>query len=83
MTIEILNKKGDLITSFELEANPFKVGETLNINVSNYNKEFWAVSEVNGYYVIDKIEHFLRKDYTHNGNVSTVYIVLVEVSPVN
>ena len=57
MRIEIVTKDGGLITDFELEANPFKVGETLNVKVSNYNKEFWTASEVNSDYVIDKIEH--------------------------
>lgn len=63
MKIEIVDNEGTLIADFDLEANPFKIGETININVNNYNKEFWNVDEVRGDYRIDKIEHFLRKDH--------------------
>ena len=83
MRIEIVNKEGDLITDFELEANPFKVGEMLNVKVSNYNKKFWTASEVSGDYIVNKIEHFLRKDYTLTEKISIVFSVSVEVSPVN
>ena len=79
MIIEIVDKYGDLITDFELEANPFKVGEKINVKVSNYNKKFWTASEVSCEYVIHKIEHFLRKDYTLNEKISTTFSVSVEV----
>lgn len=82
MRIEIVNKKGGLITDFELESNPFEIGQTINVNVSNYDKSFWKAEEVNGAFVINNIEHFLRKDYITQ-KISTLFTVSVEVSPVN
>lgn len=80
MKIEIINKEGTLITTFELETNPFKVGETISINISNYDKEFWNIEEVRGDYMIDKIEHFLRKIYQRNQKCYTSFSVSVEVT---
>jgi len=82
MRIEIVTKEGELVTDFELESNPFKVGETINVQVSNYDKSFWTAEEVRGDFMINKIEHFLRKDYTRSQKVSTVFTVSIEVSPV-
>lgn len=80
MKIEIINKEGTLITTFELETNPFKVGETISINISNYDKEFWNTEEVKGDYMIDKIEHFLSRDYETNRKCYTSFCVSVEVT---
>ena len=80
MKIEIVNKEGDLVTDFELETNPFKVGEAISVSVSNYDKEFWNTKEVKGDYVIDKIEYFLRKDYQRNQKCYTSFCVSVEVT---
>lgn len=80
MRIEIINKEGELITDFELESNPFKVGETLSLSVSNHNKDFWTVDDLRGDYKVEKIEHFLRKEYTRSKKVSTVFSVSVQVS---
>ena len=82
MRIEIVNKDGELVTDFELETNPFKVGETINVQVSNYDKSFWTTEEVRGDFVVEKIEHFLRKDYTRSQKVSTVFTTSVQVSPI-
>lgn len=82
MKIEIVNKEGELITDFELEANPFKVGEIINVQVSNHDKSFWVTEEVRGDFVIEKIEHFVRQIYTRTPNISTVFTVSVQVSPV-
>jgi hypothetical protein len=80
--IEIVNKEGELVTYLELEANPFKVGETINIQASNYDKSFWTVEEVRGDFIIEKIEHFVRKDYIKTQKINTVFTVSVQVSPV-
>lgn len=80
MRIEIVNKEGDLITGFELESNPFKVGETISVSISNHDKRQWDVDELRGDYIVDKIEHYLRKEYTRTGRVSVVFSVSVEVS---
>lgn len=77
MRIEIINKNGDLITDFESESNPFKVGEAINIS---YDKSFWNVDEVKADFKVEKIEHFLRKDYTLAKKCHTVFTVSVEVS---
>ena len=80
MRIEIVNKEGELITDFELEANPFKVGETINVRVLNHDKSFWtAEEEVIGDFVIEKIEHFVRKDYLDLQKISTIFTVSVQV----
>jgi len=63
-----------------LVTNPFKVGETISINISNYDKEFWNTEEVKGDYVIDKIEHFLRNIYQRNQKCYTSFSVSVEVT---
>lgn len=89
MKIEVVDKEGALITNFELEANPFKVGETIHVNVSNHNKRFWTkVEEIKKSFIIDKIEHFVRMDYIGGdfgtkSDVLTFFTVSVEVSPVD
>lgn len=80
MRIEIVNKKGDLVTDFELETNPFKVGERITVRVNNYDKEFWAAEEVRGDYRIDKIEHYFSRDYTASKKAHSRFIVSVEVT---
>ena len=82
MRIEIINHENELITDFEIESNPFKVGERINVQVSNYDKEFWTTEEVRGDYIVDEIEHFLRKTYTRTQKVSTVFSVSVKVTSV-
>ena len=79
MRIEIVNKEGELITDFELEANPFKVGETINVRVLNHDKSFWTAEEIIGDFVIEKIEHFVRKDYLNLQKISTIFTVSVQV----
>lgn len=82
MKIEILNKQGELITDFELESNPFKIGETINITVSNHDKEYWNVPEIKGNFKIENVEHFIRKDYISMGRKSSLFVTSVEVSEV-
>jgi len=80
MRFEIVDKEGFVITDFNLEANPFKVGEIINISVNNYNKEFWSYEEVKGDYKIDNIEHYFSIDYKVNKNTHTRFCVSVEVT---
>lgn len=82
MKIEIVNKKGTLIVGFDLESNPFKVGETINIKVENYKKDFWTVKEIYKEYRIDKLEHYMRKSYQFNETVSVSFVVSVEVTEI-
>lgn len=82
MRIEIVDSNGDEINHFELECNPFKVGENIHISVSNKDKSFWMVDEVDENYTITKIHHSLRKDYTNSGKLYTYFTVTVEVSKI-
>lgn len=82
MRIEIVNKQGVFITDFDLETNPFKIGEKIYIDVSNHDKEFWNINEVRGHYKIEKIEHYLRKDYSPNQKYNSVFVTSVEVSEI-
>jgi hypothetical protein len=82
MRIEIINREGGFITDFELESNPFKVGETLSVNVSNNDKSFWRVEEIRDDFIIEKIEHFYRKVYSRNKKVSTVFVLSVQVNKI-
>ena len=82
MRIEVVDSAGESIVNFDLESNPFKVGETLFVRVSNYDKEYWNKEEVRGDYLINKIEHYLRQDYTANKKCHTSFIVSVEVSKI-
>lgn len=81
MIIEILDNKGKILTDFDLEFNPYKTGETINIQVRNYDTNYWAVENLSGNFIIDKIEHFIRKDFTRN-KVKVVCTVCIVVSPV-
>lgn len=83
MRIEIIDKEGNFITDFELESNPFKVGETIDVNVSNHDKSFWTTGDLKGDYIISRIDHFLRKDFFSNRLSNTVFTVSVEVFPIS
>lgn len=80
MKFEIVDKEGTLIADFDLEANPFKVGERITVRVNNYDKEFWTAEEVRGDYRIDKIEHYFSRDYTASKKAHSRFIVSVEVT---
>ena len=82
MTIEIVNKEGDLITSYDMESNPFKVGETVHISISNNDKEFWSIKESKGSYVVNKIEHYIRKEFDLNRKRTEHFAVSVEVTKI-
>lgn len=79
MNIEIINSNGDLITNFVLESNPFTIGETIHINVSNNDKDFWNIDEIKKSYIIKNIQHFLRKTYSPNRKHSSIFTISVEV----
>jgi hypothetical protein len=82
MKIEIIDNEGNLITDFELETNPFKVGETINISVHNYDKDFWTADEVFGEYKIVHIEHYFKKDYQRNKKIYDLFCLSVEVTKI-
>jgi len=83
MKIEIVNKEGKLITDYELESNPFKVGETIHIAIANHNKTTWNVEDLNASFKIDKIEHYYRQLYSTSNNKFFVFTVVVEVSEIS
>ena len=82
MRIEIIDKNGNEIQYLNLESNPFNVGQIIHLSVNNRNKDFWAVEEIQKSFIVDKIELYVRVDYSFNKNVSENVSVSVEVSEV-
>jgi hypothetical protein len=82
MRIELINAQDELITDFELETNPFKVGETINVVITNHKTTFWNVKDLHGDYVVDSISHYLRKTYGDQ-SYSMVFTVSVKVSEIS
>jgi hypothetical protein len=80
MRIEIIDKEGNEIQNLNLESNPFKVGQIIHLSVNNRNKEYWAVEEIQKSFVVDKIEHYARVDYSFNKTVQENVSVSIEVS---
>lgn len=81
MNIEIVEKDGTLISDFELEANPFKVGEKINITVTNHDSKFWVIKDHTCEYIIEKIEHFVIHKYLPKENFINTFTVSVTVTP--
>ncbi|OQA66912.1 MAG: hypothetical protein BWY38_01622 [Ignavibacteria bacterium ADurb.Bin266] len=86
MRIEFITKNYDqfhLIAHYELGFNPFIIGETININVYNHDKQLWNIEEVHGRFKIKKIEHFLTVYYTKELERYLSHTVVIEVSELN
>lgn len=81
MRIEIIDQNADEITFFELESNPFIVGQTINIQIMNYDKTNWNTEEINQSFNITHIEHYFRKEYLKSRNTSEVFTINVTVIP--
>ena len=80
MRIELVNKKGDLLHHMELNNNPFKVGEVLNLNVKNHNDKFWNnVKSFMAKYEITEIEHFYDEHYGPSGNHRETHSISITV----
>lgn len=78
MKIEIIDSTNDIVTEFDLETNPFKVGEIINIYVSSpHNKGVWDRK-----YLITKIEHYLRHNICDN-KTYTSFCVSIQVGIVS
>ena len=82
MNFEIVNTFGDLITTFELESNPFKVDEIVHIDIHNNDPEFWDKKELRKSFKIIKIEHSNRQFYNPN-NYSIIFTVSLIVKENN
>jgi len=82
MKIEIVDKNGSEITSFDLDSNPFKIGEVINIDIKNHDNSFWDKKELYKEYRIEKINHFLRQIYGKGRNYNSVFVVSVRVSEI-
>lgn len=76
--IEIINADGDLIVEYDLANNPYKVGELINIQITDY-REKPLTYKINKTYTIHKIEHFYNKQYMKDNQMSEVHTVSVEV----
>ena len=83
MTIEIINKEGDSIETYELECNPFEVGQVIHIDVRNHDKEFWGIEELRQSFEVVEIEHYLRSAYLRTKKHLLNFTVSVEVKPVD
>jgi hypothetical protein len=82
MRIEVVNKEdGKMLAHFELDANPFKLKEIINLKIENHDADFWNVDQIKGKYKIDKIEHFLQIDYQRNQKCYTSFCTTIEVIP--
>lgn len=84
MRIEIvLDNTLDSITSFELECNPFKVGEIIHIDNNVIDSEFWNnIPNIKKSFKILKIEHFFRETFgvgMKYNNHFTSRIIVIEV----
>ncbi|MGL5257823.1 MAG: hypothetical protein ACRC76_12405 [Proteocatella sp.] len=80
MRIEIIDKDGNEIQNLNLESNPFNVGQIIHLSVNNRNKEFWTAEEIQKSFIVDKIEHYVRVDYSFNKTVQENVSVSIEVS---
>lgn len=80
MRIEIIDKDGNEIQNLNLESNPFNIGQIIHLSVNNRNKEYWQVEEIQKSFKVDKIEHYVRVDYSLNKTVSEIVSVSIEVS---
>lgn len=61
------NATGSGITSFELDSNPFKVGEEIYLELKNRSKESYNAKEFDGDYIITKIQHYNTQTYSPSG----------------
>ncbi len=84
MNIEIITREGELITSFELESNPFKVGESIYIDISNNDEIYWGnINEINSkQFKIDEIEHISRQIYSPKQKYAFMFTVSVKVTEI-
>lgn len=80
MRIEIIDKEGNEIQNLTLESNPFNIGQVIHLSVNNRDKNYWAVEEIQKSFIVDKIEHYVRVDYSATKTVSENISVLIEVS---
>lgn len=83
MRINFVTKKMNSITYYELNSNPFKVGEIISINIYNHEKQIWNIEEVHKSYKIEKIEHYLTIEYTKEIEKNLIHNVIVELSELN
>ena len=71
MRFEVIDENDDSsngITSFELDSNPFKVGEEINLELKNRSKDIYSAEEFDGDYIITKIQHYNIQSYTPKGH---------------
>lgn len=84
MNIEIIESGTEnCIVSYNVESNPFKVGETIHVRITNLDKEFWDVKDLRSSFIINKIEHYYREDYQFNRKCSIQHTVSVEVTKID
>jgi hypothetical protein len=79
MKIEVINSENEPITNFELETNPFKVGENFSILITQFDASSNLENKVKADSKITKIEHQLRKVYHVLQGCETTFVTIVTV----
>ncbi len=83
MKIEILNKQGELITDFELESNPFKIGETINIYASGGLMYIWNTGQTtNNINIVASSNTIYTVTVTDGFNCDIIKSIAVDVNTV-
>jgi len=95
MNFEIIKENGDggCIATFEMDTNPFKVGETIYLDINNVDPSFWTLEDQQvmhlGEFKIKEITHYMRQHYgfekpdTFERRNFTMYTVSLEVEVIN
>lgn len=81
MIIILEDLEGNQIFNFELDSNPFKIGEEFSLNIKNNNPKCWDVEEVNKKFKIEKIEHKFEKTYPKilSHSINSNFIITIKV----
>lgn len=82
MHFEIVDTEDNLITTLDLESNPFKVGEILHLDVKNHDPSFWKQKEMRKDFVIQNIQHFAKHKFLPNHHHDLTFTVSVTVKEV-
>jgi hypothetical protein len=73
-----------LLTTFELDSNPFKVDELLYIDIQNNCPNFWhdKMNVYNKAFKIINIEHSLRQFYNPKESYLHIFTVIIYVNEI-
>lgn len=84
MTIEIIDSSANEIQRITLDSNPFKVGQVIHLSVNVKDITIWrSTKNIQKSFMVNKIEHYVRVDYTSVGTVHENVTVSIEVSEID